>query len=141
MTEENIMLAENEAEYTLIDVVDKAKNIGVTSINVQTIRNFLILNDEWFDSDDYADFIDVMSEICDLYLKDYAYARFNKTPDQLTESERYDMWALESEGGLPISDRQSIHDTFMEVSNDYGILVVQSYDPNGAAMFYFSIRG
>ena len=136
-----IALTENDAEYTLIDVVEAVKNMGVNSINVQTIRNFLILNDEYFDLDDYVDFIDTINEIKDLYIRPFAYEQFNKTPDQLTEPERSITWSLESEGGLPISDRQDIHDKFIEISNDKGVLVIQDYDMNELAVFYYSIRG
>lgn len=128
--------AESDAEYTLIDVVEAAKNAGVNSINVQTLRNFLILNDEYFDSDDYADFIDAVNEVKDLYIKDIAYALFYKTPDQLTESERYDVY-----DALSTSDKLAIFRDFIDLANDHGILITRDFDANGYPVVYGSIRG
>jgi hypothetical protein len=127
---------ENDAEYTLIDVVEAAKNAGVNSINVQTLRNFLILNDEYFDSDDYADFIDAVNEIRDLYITDLAYALFYKTPDQLTESERYDVY-----DALSHADKVAIQKDFIDLANDHGVLLTWDWDANGYPVVYGSIRG
>jgi hypothetical protein len=130
------VFAENDAEYTLIDVVEAAKNSGVNSINVQTLRNFLILNDDYFDSDDYADFIDFFNEISDLYVKDLAYALFYKTPDQLTESERYDVYDSFSH-----ADKDAIERDLIDLCNDHGILLTKDWDANGYPVYYGSIRG
>lgn len=139
-TDYGVALAETDSEYTLIDVVNALRNMGVYSFNEQTVRSFLILNDEYFDSDDYADFIDVVNEIRELYTDPWAENNYSKTASQLTPSERYEMWAFESDGGLPLVDRQEIHDMFIEVSNDNGVLIDQTVDANGNAVFYFSMR-
>lgn len=130
-TDYGIALTEADAEYTLIDVIEAYKNAGCWSINVQTARNFLILNDEYFDSDHYADFIDAINEIRDLYITDLAYALFHKTPDDLLETERYDVF-----DALSKEDKCAIFGDTLVILNDYGVGITFDVDANGYPVFY-----
>ena len=125
-----------DVEYTIIDVVNAAKDMGVNSINVQTIRNFLILNEDYFDSDDYADFIECINEIRDLYYAPLAASMFYKTPAQLTESERYDL-----KDSLTRAEGDIIRKKQIEISKDHGVLITVDYDANGYVVYYYSIYG
>ena len=51
------------ANYDLIDVVNAMKDAGFDAKNVQNVRNFLILNSEFFDGNDYQDMITAVNEV------------------------------------------------------------------------------
>lgn len=128
-----------DEEYTLIDVVQAVQRAGANSINAQTVRNFLTLNDEYFDSDDYADMIAVCEDIRENYTDPYAERVFGKTAIELTEDERNQMWRPESEGGLSMVQRREIWALWTEYGADNGLVTIQAYDANGYAVFYHGI--
>ena len=80
------------ANYDLIDVVNAMKDAGFDAKNVQNVRNFLILNSEFFDGNDYQDMINAVNEIRILYFDAIAMRIFGKTPAQLTQAQRYHMY-------------------------------------------------
>ncbi len=126
----------DDVEYNILDVVNAAKDAGVNSINVQTLRNFLILNDDYFDSDDYSDFIEAVNEIKDLYIAPLAASMFYKTPAQLTESERYDVY-----DALTKAEKDAIQKDFIDLAKDHGVLLTWDRDANGYPVVYASIYG
>lgn len=125
-----------EEGANLMHVVDAVSSIGVNSTNVQTTRNFLILNDEYFDSDDYSDMIRFCQEIHDLYLADYAYTYFQKSTSELTEAERYELW----KNILPDEAKVEIYKERNDFCSAHGILITVDTDANGLPVYYYSIR-
>ena len=130
-----------DEEYTLGDVVRAVKNAGVNSINVQAVSNFLTLNDEYFDSDDYADMTDACEDIRENYTDPYAERVFGKTAAELSDSEREQMWSLESEGGIPMDDRRAICELRSEIVRNTDCVVLQVYKDDGETIFYYGILG
>lgn len=127
---------DDDVEYDIIDVVNAAKDAGVNQINVMTLRNFLILNDEYFDSDDYADFIEAVNEVRDLYIAPLAYSLFYKTPAELTDSERYDVY-----DALTRAERNAIQKDFIDLAKDHGVLLTWDRDANNYPVVYASMLG
>lgn len=80
------------ANYDLIDVVNAMKDAGFDAKNVQNVRNFLILNSEFFDGNDYQDMINAVNEVRILYFDSLAMRLFGKTPAQLSQADRYHMY-------------------------------------------------
>ena len=127
---------DNDVEYDLLDVVNAAQDAGVNKINVMTLKNFLILNDEYFDSDDYAEFIDAVNEVRDLYVAPLAYSLFYKTPAELTESERYEVF-----DAMTRAERDAIEKDFIKLAKDHGVLLTWDRDANGYPVVYASMLG
>lgn len=127
---------EDDVEYDLLDVVNAAQDAGVNKINVMTLKNFLILNDEYFDSDDYAEFIDAVNEVRDLYIAPIAYAKYGKTPAELEESERYDVFDL-----MTRAERDAIEKDFIKLAKDHGVLLTWDKDAQGYPVVYASMLG
>lgn len=128
---------DDDVEYDIIDVVNAAKDAGVNQINVMTLRNFLILNDEYFDSDDYADFIEAINEVRDLYIAPIAYGQpFFKTPAELTDSERYDVY-----NALDRSEKNAIQKECIDIAKDHGVLLTWDRDAHGYPVVYGSMLG
>ena len=121
--------------YDIIDVVNAFKDAGFNSLNVNNLRNFLILNDDYFSDSDYADFIDFANDIKDLYFAPLAYSLFYKTPAQLSESERYDVL-----DNLTAAEKDAIDKRLIKVAEDHYVLVTFDYDANGYTVVYGSMR-
>lgn len=133
---EDECVCDMETEPNLIYVVNAVSAIGVNSINVQTVRNFLTLHDEYFDSDDYAEMISFCQEIHDLYLADYAYTYFQKSTSGLTEAERAELWA----NILPDEAKAEIFSIRDELANDLGIIITEDVDAEGWPVYYYEMR-
>lgn len=127
---------DDDVEYDLLDVVNAAQDAGVNKINVMTLKNFLILNDEYFDSDDYADFIDAVNEVRDLYVAPLAYSIFYKTPAELKESERYEVF-----DAMTRAERDAIEKDFIKLAKDHGVLLTWDKDAQGYPVVYASMLG
>jgi len=79
-------------DYDLIDVVNAFKDAGFDAQNVQNVRNFLILNGEFFDGVDYKRIIDTVNEIRILYIDKLAMRLFGKEPKELTQKDIYHLY-------------------------------------------------
>jgi hypothetical protein len=133
-------MANYDEEYTLIDVVEAVQKVGVISLIATDVHNFLVLYDDWFDSDNYGDMIYLCEEIREDYTDPYAKRVFGKTAAELSNSEKEQMWSLESEGGIPMDDRRAIYELWSELAQNTGYTVVQIYDAKGNAKFNYGIR-
>ena len=124
-----------KADYTTLDVVNAFEDAGVLKLNIINLKNFLILNKEYFDSSDYAEFIDFANEIRDLYISPVAYSLFFKTPAELTTSERYDVY-----DALSKAEKDAIIKSLVDMAEDHYILVTFDEDANGYPLAYGSMR-
>lgn len=80
------------ADYDLIDVVNAFKDAGFDAANVQNVRNFLILNAEFFDGNDYKEIIDTVNEIKTLYINALALRLYGKAPKEMNQKDRYHLY-------------------------------------------------
>lgn len=124
----------------IFDVVGAAQEVGVYSLNMHTITNFLVLNEEYFNSGDFDSMIAVCEEIRENYTDPYAERVFRKTAAELTEEERKQMWRPESDGGLPMAQRREICEIWTDYEQRNGYVTTQDYDVDGYAVFYHGIR-
>lgn len=124
-----------KADYTTLDVVNAFEDAGVLKLNITSLKNFLILNKKYFDSSDYAEFIDFANEIRDLYISPLAYSLFYKTPAELTASERYDVY-----DALSKAEKDAITKSLVDMAEDHYILVTFDEDANGYPIVYGSMR-
>lgn len=124
-----------KADYTTLDVVNAFEDAGVLKLNITSLKNFLILNKKYFDSSDYAEFIDFANEIRDLYISPLAYSLFYKTPAELTTSERYDVY-----DALSKAEKDALTKSLVDMAEDHYILVTFDEDANGYPIVYGSMR-
>jgi hypothetical protein len=81
-------------DYDLIDVVNAFEDAGFDAQNVQNLRNFLILNGEFFDGNDYKYMIDTANEIKLLYIRPLSINKLGKEPKDMTQKDRYFVYDL-----------------------------------------------
>jgi hypothetical protein len=82
------------ADYDLIDVVNAFSDAGFDAQNVQNLRNFLILNGEFFDGNDYLRMISAAEEIKLLYIRPLSIDKLGKEPKDMTQKDRYFIYDL-----------------------------------------------
>lgn len=82
------------ADYDLIDVVNAFSDAGFDAQNVLNLRNFLILNGEFFDGNDYKVMIDTAEEIKTLYIRPFSIDKLGKEPKDMTQKDRYFVYDL-----------------------------------------------
>ncbi len=104
------------ANYDLIDVVNAFKDAGFDAQNVQNVRNFLILNAEFFDGNDYKEIIDTVNEIKELYIKALANRLYGKTPAQMTQADRYHLY-----DNLQPASRDAIKKRFEKLATKFAV--------------------
>ena len=133
--EEYMLTLESSDGLSWSDVVNAAQAIGINSLNVQYLSNFLILNEDEFTSDDYAAFIDTLYMINNEIMADYSYTYLNKPAKDLTDEERYILYnALDDEA------LNSIFDTVINLGNKYRFTVEFDTDVEGYPVCYLSMR-
>lgn len=130
-----------DEECTLIEVYGAITHAGVVSADRQRAHNFLALYDEWFDSSDYWGMVSICEEIREDYTDPYAERVFGKTAAELSDSEREQMWSLESEGGLPMVQRRAIYELWSEFAVEYDIVVSQRYYDGLGLVFHYGFLG
>jgi hypothetical protein len=104
------------ANYDLIDVVNAFKDAGFDASNVQNIRNFLILNAEFFDGNDYKEMIDTVNEIKTLYIDALAKRLFGKAPKDMTVADRYHLY-----DNLQPASRDAIKKRFEKLATKFAV--------------------
>jgi len=122
---------------TLYDVVNAAQASGVNALNIQSLSNFLILNEDHFTSDDYAAFIAVCyaakEEIIDEHVADIWGNR--KTAGSLSDEDRYRLY-----DSLSRDEKDAILAALINVGNRHGVLVALDNDVDGYPVIYASMR-
>lgn len=125
------------ATATVFDVVDAATAAGVNSLNIQSLSNFLILNEENFTSDDYVAFIAVCNavkeEIIDEHVHDIWGAK--RTAGSLSEEDRYILY-----NSLSRDEKDAISAALINVANAHKVLVSFDTDAEGYPVIYASMR-
>jgi hypothetical protein len=104
------------ADYDLIDVVNAFSDAGFDAQNVQNLRNFLILNGEYFDGNDYKVMIDTANEIKVLYIRPLSIDKLGKEPDKMTQKDRYFIYDL-----LQPAAKDAIMKKFEKVAKNFYI--------------------
>jgi hypothetical protein len=103
---------------TYEDAVQAAKDAGVQDINVQELQNFLEANADYFTSDDYDHMIEVLNEVKETYVTPLAMELFGKTPDELTEDEKWELGQHWSQ-----DDRAAIIGALTSLGDEYNVEV------------------
>lgn len=112
--------------------------LGLYSHNIQSLSNFILLNEDEFTSYDYEEFIMVMRTIAENIIEPYVAETFGKAPINLINEEREQLWGTDS--GLPHDARRAILNTHISMCNRHRILMSQDYDADGYPVFYWSVR-
>lgn len=124
------------ANPTVFDVVAAAQNSGVNSLNIQSLSNFLILNEDEFTSDDYAAFIATCYAMREAIIDDHVAELFpGKTAGSLTEQERYTLY-----NSLNRDEKDAISAALINLGNAHRILVSFDTDAEGYPVIYASMR-
>ena len=123
------------ANYSILDVVNAFSDAGIDKLNIQNLKNFLVLNDDYFSYSDYAEFVEFANYIRDLYIAPGAYTLFYKTPGELTENERYDVY-----DNLSNAEKNAITKSLIDIAKDHDILVTFDTTVNGYTVVYGSMR-
>ena len=124
------------ANPTVFDVVAAAQNSGVNSLNIQSLSNFLILNEDEFTSDDYAAFITTCYAMKEAIIDDHVAELFpGKTAGSLTEEERYTLY-----NSLNRDEKDAICAALINLGNAHRVLVSFDTDAEGYPVIYASMR-
>lgn len=115
-TSGNTAASTTVANYDLIDVVNAFKDAGIDNENVKNIRNFLILNCEFFDGNDYAAIIKAVEEVRVLYIEPTAMRIFGRTPNKLSQADRYHIY-----DNLQPASRDAIKKKFEKVAEKLNV--------------------
>lgn len=122
-------------DTTLFDVVAAANNSGMNSLNIQTLSNFLVSNEDEFTSADFNSMIQFFNMMGEAIFADYAYTYCNKTPDQLTEEERYIVW-----NALPFEAKDALFAGLINLGNAHRFMVSFDTDAEGYPVLYYTMR-
>ena len=102
------------ANYDLIDVTNAFKDAGIDAENIKNVQNFLILNVEFFDGNDYEYIINAVKEVRILYIEPTAKRIFGKQGDNLknlSQADRYHVY-----DNLQPAARDAIKTKFQKVA-------------------------
>jgi hypothetical protein len=125
------------ANATIFDVVNAAYDAGFNNLNIQSLSNFLVLNEENFTSDDYAAIIAtiyaIKEEILDEHVHDIWGA--NATTGGLTEDDRLTLYR-----SLNRDERDAMSAAIINTANAHRILVSFDTDADGYPLIYASMR-
>lgn len=124
-------------DANVFDVVNAATAAGVNSLNIQSLSNFLILNEENFGSDDYCAFIAVCNavreEIIDEHVEDL-FGPGTKAAN-LSEEDRYKLY-----NDLSRDEKDAISAALINVANAHKVLISFDTDTEGYPVIYASMR-
>lgn len=121
---------------TVFDVVAAAQNSGVNSLNIQSLSNFLILNEDEFTSADYGAFIATCYMMKEAIIDDHVAALFpGKTAGSLTEEERYVLYR-----DLNRDEKDAISAALINLGNAHRVLISFDTDAEGYPVIYASMR-
>ena len=124
------------ANPTVFDVVAAAQNSGVNSLNIQSLSNFLILNEDEFTSDDYAAFIATCYAMREAIIDDHVAELYpGKTAGSLTEEERYVLY-----NSLNRDEKDAISAALINLGNAHRVLISFDTDAEGYPVIYASMR-
>lgn len=125
------------ANATIFDVVNAAYDAGINSLNIQSLSNFLVLNEENFTSDDYAAMIATIYAIKEEIIDEHVHDIFgaNATPGGLSEDDRLTVYR-----SLNRDERDAISAAIINTANAHRILVSYDTDADGYPLIYASMR-
>jgi LPXTG-motif cell wall-anchored protein len=124
------------ATATLFDVVQCAIDCGVNDLNVQSLSNFLMLNEDEFTSDDYVAFIAAALACKEAIMDDHCAALFpGKTLGQLSQEDRRTLY-----NDLNRDEKDAIASAIINVANAHRVLVSFDTDADGYPLLYASMR-
>lgn len=117
---------------TITDVIKASKGF-LDSSNIQTLQNFLILNDDWFEETDYANMVTVLNSINSNYIAPYATSLYSKQPANLTDSE-----ILTIRNTMTIAELESAWNNYFQIWDNLSCQISVEFS-NSNWIFYYSI--
>jgi hypothetical protein len=124
------------ANATLFDVVNAAYDAGINSMNIQSLSNFLVLNEENFTSDDYAAFIATIYAIKEEIIDEHVAEVFpGATAGGLCEDDRLRLYTT-----LNRDERDAMSAAIINCANAHRVLISYDTDENGYPVIYASMR-
>lgn len=117
---------------TIIDVINASKGL-LDGSNQQTLRNFLILNDDWFEETDYTNMVTVLNTINSNYIAPYATSMYGKQPAQLTDSEIFTI-----RNTMTIAELESAWNNYFQIWDNLSCQISIEFS-NSNWVFYYSI--
>lgn len=118
---------------TLVDVMNAARRAGADKINTQSLRNFLVANEDLFTAADYADFVAACQEIQDLYTDPAAKELGYSNAAYVDDEKSHKIYNHISTG-----DREAIFLKLSQVAKAHGINVDLEANGDGFPVIYAS---
>lgn len=120
---------------TLLDVVEATKGF-MDSSNLTTVRNFLVLNNEDFESTDYDDMVSTLQSISTNYIASYAQSLYSKQPSALTDAEKYNIYNV-----MLQQEYINAWNEWFSILQELGVEITCDFNVDGYLVCYYSFSG